>query len=108
MAQARSPRTSTNTGAPAAEPRTTTVVKLPAVSITVSRTGPDTAAATSSRLRKIAVYGGIAALGALEVVEWPVAVGLGAGTYAWRRITGRTGRPGARTAGGAGSDDTTP
>lgn len=34
-----------------------------------------------SRMRRVAFYGGIVALGVLEVVEWPVAVALGAGAY---------------------------
>lgn len=39
-----------------------------------------------SRMRKVALYGGIVVLGLLEVVEWPVVVALGAGAYLYRRV----------------------
>jgi len=83
-----------------AEARTTTV-RLPVFTVAVTRhavpasatgsgSGTRTAGTPASRAGKLAFYGGIAALGALEVVEWPVAVALGAGAYVVRRM-----RPGA-------------
>jgi hypothetical protein len=89
-----------------AEARTTTVRlpvftvavtrhAVPAASATGSGSGTRTAGTPTSRAGKLAFYGGIAALGALEVVEWPVAVALGAGVYVLRRMRPAAPAPGA-------------
>ncbi len=91
-----------------AEARTTTV-RLPVFTVAVTRhavpaasatgsgsgMGTRTAGTPASRAGKLAFYGGIAALGALEVVEWPVAVALGAGVYVLRRMRPAAPAPGA-------------
>lgn len=93
-----------------AEARTTTV-RLPVFTVAVTRHAAPAASATgsgsgtcsagtpASRVGKLGFYGGIAALGALEVVEWPVAVAVGAGVYVLRRM--RPAGPGAAPAPGA-------
>ena len=98
-------------GAPGGLPvgQTTTQVKLPSVSLSITRdrapTGGEIRASDRSRLQQVAIYGGIAALGAFEIVEWPVAIGLGAGAYFVRWITGRTGsRQHAEIASGPDND----
>ncbi|MDT0261237.1 hypothetical protein [Jatrophihabitans lederbergiae] len=68
---------------------------VPAASATGSGSGTRTAGTPASRAGKLAFYGGIAALGALEVVEWPVAVALGAGVYVLRRMRPAAPAPGA-------------
>jgi len=57
-----------------------------------------------SRMRKAALYGGIVALGVLEVVEWPAAVALGVGAYLFGRVgvDRRAAGPGVAEPGNAG------
>jgi len=86
-----------------AQERTTTL-RLPALTVAVTRravpgssvreavSGAPGGGAPASRTGKLAFYGGIAALGVFEVVEWPVAVALGAGAYLLRRMRPGTGR----------------
>jgi|NGEPerStandDraft_6_1074524.scaffolds.fasta_scaffold30731_4 hypothetical protein len=99
--------------APAAQPAAGrgTTLRLPFVTATFTRVpvrpaaGESTAPAGGSRpdeqRQRLAFYAGAAALGALEVVEWPVALLVAAGTYlAGRRTpTGPASRPVAGAAG---------
>jgi len=57
-----------------------------------------------SRMRQVALYGGIVALGVLEVVEWPAAVALGVGAYLFGRVgvDRRAAGPGVAEPGNAG------
>lgn len=81
----------------------TTTLRLPVLTVAITRhpvpAGTGTASGTrgggtpASRVGKLAFYGGIAALGVLEVVEWPVALALGAGAYVLRRMRPGAGQP---------------
>jgi len=46
-------------------------------------------------IERLALYGGAALLGALEVLEWPVVLAAAGGTYALSRLAGRNSGPGA-------------
>ncbi len=85
---------------PVGEKRTTTL-RLPVITVSVTRDQRNTAVERNTavddaagqpqsgwgpRAGKVAFYGGIAALGVLEVIEWPLVLGLGVGTYVLRRI----------------------
>ncbi len=85
----------------------TATVRLPFGSITVSLpqvtarlagqqagAGPG-AAPGSAGVERLALYGGAALLGALEVLEWPVVLAAAGGTYALSRLAGRNSGPGA-------------
>lgn len=87
---------------PAGEAKeSTTTLRLPVLTVAITRhaaapesppsgtgtvTGTQGSAATASRAGKFAFYGGIAALGVLGVVEWPVAAALGAGALVLSRM----------------------
>lgn len=68
--------------------QTSMVVKLPFFTATFTRPagrgqgghGPHVPT-PSARAQRLAFYAGVAALGALEVVEWPVALLVAAGSY---------------------------
>lgn len=82
----------------------TTTLRLPVLTVAITRHAVPASSGTgamsetrgggtvASRAGKLAFYGGIAALGVLEVVEWPVAVALGAGAYVVRRMSGGAGQ----------------
>jgi len=85
----------------------TATVRLPFGSITVSLpqvtarlagqqagAGPG-AAPGSAGVERLALYGGAALLGALEVLEWPVVLAAAGGAYALSRLAGRNSGPDA-------------
>ncbi len=84
----------------------TATLRLPFGSITVSlpqvrarlagqQTGAGTGAAPGSAgIERLALYGGAALLGALEVVEWPVVLAAAGGTYLLSRLAARNSGPG--------------
>jgi len=82
----------------------TATVRLPFGSLTLSLpqvkarvAGQQTGVGQGSAgVERLALYGGAALLGALEVLEWPVVLAAAGGTYALSRLAGRSG-PGAGT-----------
>jgi hypothetical protein len=94
---------------PGTDPRATTpltlTLRLPFLTATLTGPQPGTAApgpATARRsaggtLEKLAFYGGVATMGALGALDWPVAVAVAAGTWVAQHTP-----PVAGTARGAG------
>ena len=84
----------------------TATVRLPFGSITVSlpqvkarlagqQAGTGAGAAPGSAgIERLALYGGAALLGALEIVEWPVVLAAAGGTYLLSRVAARGSGPG--------------
>ena len=94
------PGATTTTGTGQAEPDTV-VVRLPFLTVSLSRPAarpvdaPGSAAPAepgSTGVQRLLFYGGVAALGVVGAVEWPVAAAIAAGTYVASR-TRALGRP---------------
>jgi len=94
----------TRTAEPEPDPDTV-VVKLPFLTVSLSRPAArpveasgsaapaeHVSAAGSSGVQRLLFYGGVAALGVVGAVEWPVAAAIAAGTYVASR-TRALGRP---------------